>query len=248
MAPRSPTLAVIVVTLLAACATTTTTETQTRTDPTYLTGLTSEYSIRLDELRARDPSQPGRLPNAVIGGDETLTIAASMFQKEEFLGLDMVIQNQTEEPITLLRENLQLFDALGNRLIAVDDFEGAEQCGLRAKAGARRDYASHPMASDATPSSIPRNTSGSSADYLSKSTPGTQSISIDTASASAEDFNWMSDLTEVERTTAPLSLHIGGNENRPYWAYWRTHPDVEYPVTAMITLNNKRLIMKFDRD
>jgi hypothetical protein len=246
MAPRSPTLAVLVVTLLAACATTRTTETQSPTDPTYLRGRTSEYSVRLDELRARDSDQPNRLPYALVGGDETMTIAASMFRKDHYLALDMVVQNQTGEPLTLHRDNIQLFDGMGNRLSAVDDWEGADQYGLRAKAVARRDYASHSKDGDATPASIPRNSSSSPGDYLKKSPSTVQPIDDEAGTAPGVDFNLMGDVREDERSPTPLTLLVPGNQSRPYWAYWHTTEKLSFPLMAMVTVNHKRVLLKYE--
>jgi len=236
MALRVPTVAMLL--LLVACASTR--EGPPRGDPTYLEGITTRYSIRLDELRPQATHRHADLPGAVVAGDETITATGSLMREGPYLALDLVIQNRGDQTLVLHRENLKLRDNLGTRLAAVADFEGAEHLGLRGQATQRVAQGLQPDLTVGTTTAAPSPLTLRS-EAPRKQTPRETG---DRPVASSDPRGWGSDVTAEARAAAPEAIFLDPGEHRAYWAYWMAE-SVEYPLFVMIHLDGRSLLMKF---
>lgn len=242
---------VLVLLILAACATTapqtevTTVETE---DVLYLTGETTRFSVRLDEVRSqRAYHREDRLPNAVVAGDQTVTVVASLFRHDDVYTLDMVIQNPGSEPILLDRELMHLYDNRGLKLVPMLDWKEGHLYGLRAHQEHQRGYAH--LGTDFE-SGQPGTRPDAARPKQSKKPTATARPSTrasDTANAAPPDFSWLSELQmEAETLMLPASLQLQPGDNAAYWAYWSAGDEkVELPITAAVIVDGKRMLFRF---
>ena len=90
---RRSLLFVVLLPLLAACGSSApppTAEVGSFEPARYLEGVGSRYSVRLDTLTEADQPEEA-MPAALVAGDETVTIVASLFRVDDVFTLDMVI-------------------------------------------------------------------------------------------------------------------------------------------------------------
>lgn len=238
MALRVPTVAMLV--LLVACASTP--EGSIRGDPTYLEGITTRYSIRLDELRPQATHRHADLPGAVVAGDETVTATGSLLRQGPHLVLDLVVQNRGDQPLVLRRENLQLRDNLGARLTEVVDFVGAEHLGLRGQATQRVARGLQPDPTAGSPLASPTPLAQRSArPQKHRTESGTRTV------ATTDALEWNPGPAGVRTSPpAPEVLSLDPGAHRATWAYWQAESP-EYPLFLMIHLEGRSLLMKFDQ-
>ncbi len=258
MARRSI-LFVLVSLLLAACATT-----APRTIPVaddsavvYQQGVTTRYSVSMDELRssATAPRQH-RLPNALVAGDQSLTVAASLFRRGDIFTLDLIIQNQSDHRFEIDRSRFALFDNRGRHLQAMYDWPEGENYGLRSVREFRRDYAH--LGRDFEESGAPRVHERGSRDPNRNRVERDVNVlvSIDSATNSVNtDYSWISDLQFDEQTLVlPQVAELFPGQNRAYWAYWRVPTQgsqnakttIEFPLTATVVIDGKRMLFRFE--
>jgi len=242
MASRIPTLALL--TLLAACATTAP-QTDSSTDanaPTYLQGLSSKYSIRLDEIDSQgSQARAKQLPNGLAAGDETITLCAALFRKGNVFGLDLVVDNHDLKPFDLYRENISIRDNTGRDLKHGEDFAGAQSVGLRGLSSSRLAQGLIPGTRQSTtrtpdPQTIPEITS----------IRGMKNITPPVETTNRPTLQLASDVeVEMLNPDLPDILQVDPGEGRVYWSYWQGS-DVDFPVYVTVSVNGRRLLFKFD--
>lgn len=250
MARRFPTF-VVLMPMLAACATTApgpVVEPSMVDEAVYLEGVTTRYSVRLDELRESARSDRNcRLPNAVVAGDQTMTVAASLFRCDDVYTLDLVIQNLSDEAIEFDRARLELFDNLGDRLNPMYEWEEGRNFGLRAEQSTFRGY-KH-MGTDfqggQAGSKAEKAHTGTEQKMVAHSVPAGSRVGMEGNERTPLDFTWLAELEMEETVTLPDVLSIEGHRNVPYWAYWRGK-SVNLPLTAILVIDGKRMLMRFD--
>lgn len=250
MARRFPTF-VALLPLLAACATTAPmSEDHLVTSPdgeaVYLNGITTRYSVRLDELRAKQgSSRVDRLPHAVVAGDATMTVAGSLFRHHDVFALDLVLRNHSKEPLLLERAQIDLIDDEDRTLHQKAEWAQGMNYGLRALQV--RSLSFRPMGTDhqsgqagvhgGSQESNPIKPSLSSATRMD---PAIRSIDT------PMDVRWISDVSRTQDfVTVPSVLEIGPGEAGSYWAYWDA-VEVSYPVTVSLRIGGKRMLLRFD--
>ena len=64
--------------------------------------------------------------------------------------------------------------------------------------------------------------------------------------ADLNDFSWISELEmEDETMVLPATVQLEVDQNTAYWAYWRAK-EPEYPMTATVVIDGKRMLFRFD--
>ncbi len=245
MATRIPTFALLF--LLAACSATAPPAEVSHESaaPSFLQGISSRYSLRLDELGS-DGSRnlAAQLNGGVTAGDETLNFSAALFRVDDSFGLDMVVQNQGHRPFDLHREDIVLRDNAGRMLVPSQGFAGAEYCGLRGKTTTR-------LAQGVAPGT--RTNSASRQRNLSEApTPaGAQKLTairssrapVEISRGPSLDFVGTIDV-EIPNPELPNVVDVPVGKSRVYWSYW-TGSEVEYPVFVSVFVNDRHLLLKF---
>lgn len=243
---------VLVSLLLAACATTTPKPLVVEDDSAvvYLVGKTTRYSVSMDELKPNGSAhRRNRLPNALVAGDQSLTVAASLFHSGDIYTLDLIIKNHGDHPIEIDRSRLELMDDEGRHFDALYDWEEGIYYGLRSIRELNRGYAH--LGTDFEESGH------GGEDTRSQKPPPKKTIheKLDAAAAtrmgenaSLNDFSWISELEmEDETVVLPETLELYAGQNRPYWAYWRAK-EPEFPMTAIVVVDGKRMLFRFDEN
>jgi len=244
MARLYPTL--LVVPLLAACASTS--PKAPPGDVFYLHGMDSDYSVRASELHTTKFGELVKdLPSALLAGNEEFTVAASVFRHGENVTLDMIVANHSSQELRLNRADVYIFDYMGNKLASLGEWKDGVNYGLRSlvQKGDVYTYLDQP-------SETPRSYGQETPDAGSTNKPGTSQVTPpnrDTRSSLEEDSADLDMLTNpitVRRynAVAPKTLVVKPGEKKPYWAYFKTK-DLVFPVTAVVRLNGKRLIFRF---
>lgn len=251
MARRIPTLVVLSL-LLAACATTQpgpVVDSSAVGDAVYLEGISTRFSVRLDELRSSlRGNRNSKMPNAVVAGDQTVTVAAALFRCDDVYTLDLVINNLGDKTVHVDRSRIELFDDRGDRLNVMLDWQNGERFGLRAETSPFRGYrhlgtdfqagqtgAKAEQARSASQSKLPERTHQTVGDL--------NALKSDDL---PQDFSWLSALKLEEQTiTLPDQLPVEPKSNTPYWVYWRG-ARVQPPLTAIVVIDGKRMLFRFD--
>jgi len=214
----------------------------------------------MDELRPKASAvRQNRLPNAVVAGDQSLTVAASLFRRGDIFTLDLIVQNQSDHRFEIDRSRFALFDNRGVHLLAMYDWPEGENYGLRSIREFRRDYAH--MGRDFEDVKPGRDREGEPSDsreHASKRLQG-QSSSASHSLPSPDqqvnsDYSWISDLQfDAQTLVLPTVCELFPKENRAYWAYWQLAPQednssshVEYPLTATVVIDGKRMLFRFE--
>lgn len=253
MARRFPTF-VVLLPLLAACATTAPTAhradeaayvTSADGQAVYLSGVTSRYSVRLDELRvSHATARESRLPHAVVAGDATMTVAGSLFRHGDVFTLDMIVRNHGEEPIEIDRAYVELYDDQGNELSPMLDWERGPEYGLRALQTRHRGY--HHMGTDHQAGQAGVGEDRKPAPRDKGITNRVDQKAALKASETPMDISWISELAQQrELITLPAVIVLPPGEDMPYWAYWKGR-DLHYPLTVSLRIGGKRMLLRFD--
>ncbi|HKI83401.1 MAG TPA: hypothetical protein VKA63_03610 [Candidatus Krumholzibacteria bacterium] len=245
MARLYPTL--LVVPLLAACASTS--PQGPPGDVFYLHGIDSDYSVRASELHTEKfEALVQDLPGALLAGNEEFTVAASVFRRGDNVTLDMIVANHSSQELRLNRADVYIFDYMGNRLASLDDWSDGQNYGLRSlvKQGDEYTYFDQPQ-------EMPRKygQEGQSAGTTNKPAGSQVSPANPDTRSSLED-----DSTELDMLTSPIKVRrfnavapqilvVKPGEKKPYWAYFKSK-DMVFPVTAIVRLEGKRLIFRFE--
>lgn len=255
MARRIPTLALLP--FLFACATThpspapTTSQDSSVLDtaPTYLVGVSTRFSLRLDELQP-DQQNPTRMPEGVVAGDEALTVAAAMFRDGEHFALDLVVRNRSGEALDLHRARTRLYDDQGARLDQVDDWPGAELYGLRARTRSHRDWVTMEGSRLASGGQSPTATGGASEAAPRKQVGALTSSASSVVQPAGHDLGWLASVprgeAEVEAPNAPPLLLLDPGQSAPYWIYWRADHELHWPLRAVVEIGGKKLLFQFE--
>ena len=245
MARLYPTL--LVVPLLAACA-----SSSPKAPPGevfYLHGIDSDYSVRASDLQTTQFAELVKdLPSALLAGNAEFTVAASVFRHGENVTLDMIVANHSSKELRLNRADVYIFDYMGTKLASVGDWKEGEKYGLRSlvKQGDVYTYIDQPP-------ETPRTYGQKTPESGSTKKPGTSQVAPvnpDTRSSLEDDSADLDMLTNpitVKRynALAPETLVVKPGEKKPYWAYFKTK-DLVFPVTAVVRLEGKRLIFRFE--
>lgn len=207
----------------------------------YLQGLDSEYSARVDRMGGDEfLAEDSSMRQGLLAGDDELYVAASMFESGEHLGLDLIVLNRGGEPVRVERGDLQVFDASGRALATVDDFAGADELGLRGKRELQPHVVHRGMPQpQGNPSPAP-----------STGTPGGKSALGSPAMAAAPAADWPVDLVSpsrpARRPNAPRVVDVGPGQGVATWGYFRGE-DPAWPLTAVLMLDDRQLLFRFDR-
>lgn len=250
MARRIPTL-VVLLPLLAACATTAPRgegrmATSSDGEAVYLQGVTTRYSVRLDELRAQQGrSRVDRLPNAVVAGDATMTVAGSLFRHPDVFALDLVIRNHGNEPIEIDRALITLTDDEDRLLTPLTDWAAGVDYGLRAmhvrNHGYRHMSADHQAGQAGVRGGETRATTKAETVPLTR----TQSPALKVGETPM-DVSWITELSlQRELVSVPSKLAVGPGAGTTYWAYWSADT-VSYPLTVSVRVGGKRMLLRFE--
>lgn len=256
MARRSPTLALLP--FLIACATThpspapTTSQDSSVLDtaPTYLVGVSTRFSLRLDELQP-EQQHPTRLPDGVVAGDDEVTVAAAMFRDGEHFALDLVVRNRGDEPLDLHRAGTRLYDDEGTRLDQIDDWPGAELYGLRARTRSHRDWVTMEGSRLAQGSPSRPAPGGGSHEAAPRKQVGALTASANSVTQPAvTDLGWLASVPRsepgIEAPNAPPMLLLDPGQSAPYWIYWRSDHEPHWPMRAVVEVGGKKLLFQFE--
>jgi len=74
-------------------------------------------------------------------------------------------------------------------------------------------------------------------------------LKLDSDQYLPQDMGWMMAMgDETPASPSVLEIEVPPHGNRAFWGYWDVPTqDVEYPLIAMITVNDRLLMMEFDR-
>jgi len=252
MAPRIPTLAMLLA--LAACATTAPRQVNEpdANAPIYLQGITTRYSLRLDEA-LQSVHRESALPGGLLAGDESLTLRAALYRSGDSFGLDLVLTNHEEHRIRLDRSKILIRDNAGRRLEPTHGYAGAEQHGLRGRTLARLDredvsvprdestLAAQRPAREAQPSAGRKSTVGA----LTASTPAPPETG-----QTAPDAVWIQRDAGPQLTTElPEIVEVDPEKTRTYWTYFSAQEldgGVQYPLYVTVSVNGRKMLLKFE--
>lgn len=250
MARRIPTL-VVLLPLLAACATTAPVgEARVATSPdgelVYLQGVTTRYSVRLDELRAKQGrSRVDRLPHAVVAGDATMTVAGSLMRHPDAFVLDLVVRNHGDQSLELDRAQITLTDDEDRLLTPRSDWARGVDYGLRAMHV--RDRGSRHMGTDHQAGQAGVRGDNTRLTTKPQVVPATRSQSPALkVGETPMDVTWITDLSiQKDLVSVPTKLAIAPGEGTTYWAYWNADT-VSFPLTVSVRIGGKRMLLRFD--
>lgn len=246
MATRIPTLALLP--LLAACAATApqTDLSTTAESPTYLQGISSRYSLRLDEINSSgSQNRAKQLPGGLAAGDESLTFCAALFRAGDSFGLDMVLQNHDLEPFDLYRANIVVRDNAGRRLEPTQGFAGAELYGLRGRTTARLAQGVIPGTRTSGVPAAHRPTSEAEPLAGTKRIAGMRGVGVPVETVRGPSLDFVGTVqAEIPNPELPDVVEVPPGKSRVYWSYW-TGNEVEYPLFVTVSVNDRRLLLKF---
>lgn len=242
-----------VLTLVAACSPSGTSTPRTeveggREEVTYLRGVESEYSMRLEDLSSEELlGSDTAMREALIAGDGDYYVAAALFRHDDYLTLDLIVLNHSADDLQIERSDLRLVDERGQWLTPVEDFDGAYRYGLRGKrantsVAAFFDAPTSGLSKESVISPDVMEGTGSS-QWKSR----TRSEIPRTRRPVGDDTTWRGATDPVQRSpNAPDVLTVGSREGRAYWGYWRAE-GLSPPLTAFVMLEDRHLIFRFDR-
>ncbi len=245
MARLYPTL--LVVPLLAACASTS--PQGPPGDVFYLHGIDSDYSVRASELHTEKfEALVQDLPGALLAGNEEFTVAATVFRRGENVTLDMIVANHSSQELRLNRADVYIFDYMGSRLASLDEWPDGQNYGLRKLLKQEDEYTYFDQ-----PPESPRIYGQESSSANTPNKPGASRVAPANpeAHSSLEDnsaeLDMLTNPIKVRRfnALAPQTLVVKPGEKKPYWAYFKSK-DLVFPVTAIVRLEGKRLIFRFE--
>lgn len=223
------------------------------TDPgvTYLEGVETEYSYRIEDLPGSEVLGPDTsMQKGLIAGDGEVYVATALFESDGYLTMDLIVLNHTGEEIQLARDDLKLVDHRGRWLTPVGDWRGAEQVGLRGKTQANRSATWTGGPDPAFDSPVP---GGSLVDPGSmdaemgnrQKMPTDQRTNARPRSVTPERWDPPVD-PRRDRAGATSELVVDPHAGRTWWAYWQAH-DLAYPLTAFVMLEDRHLVFRFQR-
>lgn len=245
MATRIPTFALLF--LMVACAATTPpTEVSNELETeSFLQGISSRYSLRLDELESDGSrSLAHQLQGGLAAGDESLNFSAALFRVDDSFGLDMVVQNQGEHSFDLHRDNIVLRDNSGHLLQPSQGFDGAKYCGLRGRTTTRLAQGVAPgtrstdTARQRQRSEVPTPAGKHRLVFMQGS-----EVPVETVRSPSLDYVGTVDV-EIPNPELPNVVNVPAGKSRVYWSYWTAH-EVEYPVFVSVFVNDRHLLLKF---
>ena len=211
-----------------------------------LTGVTSDYSIRLAELPKYDElDSDSSMREGLVAGDKAVHVAVAAFEVKSYLALDLIVNNREDLPLEIERADVRLVDSKGQWMVPIDDFPGAEQYGLRG-----RSYHPDPNVpydglglydSDATPDAL---------GYHSVSSNGKSSrqIPVSEPSSRVQGNGPIYTSWNGQAPVAPQTLKVPGGEGRAWWVYWRHDREPAFPLTAFVTVEGRHMIYIFDKE
>jgi hypothetical protein len=233
---------------LAACAATIpqTDLSTNATSPTYLQGISSRYSLRLDEINSSgSQNRAKQLPGGLAAGDESLTFCAALFKDGDSFGLDMVLQNHGLEPFDLYRANIVVRDNAGRRLEPIHGFAGAELYGLRGRTTARLAQGTIPGTRSSSTLAAQRPATEAPSLTGSKRIAGMEGVGVPVETTPGPSLDFVGSVqTEVPNPELPDVVDVPPGKSRVYWSYW-TGEEVEYPLFVTVSVNDRRLLLKF---
>jgi hypothetical protein len=217
---------------------------------TYLDGVETEYSYRLENLPGSEVLGPDTsMRNGLIAGDGEVFVASALFESDGYFTMDLIVLNHTDVPVHLERKDVRLVDHKGRWLKPVGDWRGAEHVGLRGKSQASRS-AQWTGGPDPAFDASPR--------YGSLVDPGSMDGEMGNRQKTPADTAPRNRLKPTQRrwdppvegatdpAGAPQELVVDGNVGRTWWAYWQGQ-DVAYPLTAFVMLEGRHLVFRFQR-
>lgn len=251
MASRIPTFALLF--LMAACATNAPRlgEQPDASESTYLQGITTRYSLRLDEAK-QAAHRASALPGGLLAGDEALTLRAALFHQGDQFGLDLVLSNHDTSPVRLERSKILIRDNAGRQLSPTLGYAGAEHQGLRGRTLARIDRGGQPASMEDESMVTGQTDPGTGPTPAQKQPTGTVTASTQQYTATGAPFPDVAGVTlpkDVERRTLlPDLMEIEPNQTRAYWSYFSAADlgaQLQYPLYVTVTLNGRKMLLTF---
>lgn len=238
MARLNPTLLVVPL-LLTACASSK--PASSPGDAPYLQAVNSDYSTRTDQVQS-DAFENLRmeLPESLVAGNQDMTVAAAMFAKDDYFTVDLVIHNHSGRPLEISRADMYVMDYMGTHLAPVSDWDGAENYGLRSEVRKETEYA-YLAGRDQVPGS-----------YSQAQDSGGGKVSDSGGNIpvydEGSDLDMLTEPVKLKHfeVVAPPIMTIDAGQKRPYWAYF-TSDEVVFPVSAVVRMDGKRLIFRFEK-
>jgi hypothetical protein len=238
---------------LAACATKAPRlgEAPDASEPSYLQGITTRYSLRLDEAQ-QAAHRESALPGGLLAGDESLTLRGALFRQGSEFGLDLVLSNHDTSPIRLDRNKILIRDNAGRELTPTAGYAGAEQHGLRGRTIARIDRGGMPVPRE-DGALTQRGERSSERESPAKSLPSTVSAStqmpLPAQGAPVPDVAWSTLPRDYDaRALLPDVVEVESNNTRAYWSYYSAaalEGGVEYPLYVTVSVNGRKMLLKF---
>lgn len=220
--------------------------------PVYLEGVTSEYSVRLDQFQPQDASSTQRMPAAVVAKDKRsgAMVVASLHRVGPNYALDLIVHNLGTEPVELPRARVRLYDQLGTQLKQVEDWPGAENVGLRASLNSQGRQQEQEFVDDLHLASVLDSEGATSAGPAGNPLKGGAGDTGQQTASSSPNFNGPS-LTRVSadrgQVKAPEMLRVEPDASQPFWVYWSTEGRaLTMPLTAVVQLGDRGLLFRFD--
>ncbi len=210
---------------------------------TTLSGVTSDYSIRLAELPRYEELGPrSSMLEGLVAGDKTVHVAVAAFEVTPYLALDLIVNNLQNIPLRIDRSDVRLVDSKGQWMSPVDDFPGAEKYGLRG-----RSYRPDPTVPYDGLGLYDPETTPDAMGYASSPSTGKGSQNLPAAQSSRVNDSGPVYLGWNEQApTAPPTLKVPGGEGRAWWVYWRYEEEPVFPLTAFVTVEGRHMIFVFD--
>lgn len=251
MASRIPTFALLL--LMAACATNAPRlgEQPDASEPIYLQGITTRYSLRLDEAK-QAAHRASALPGGLLAGDATVTLRAALFHQGDQFGLDLVLSNHDTSPLRLERSKILVRDNAGRQLSPTPGYAGAELHGLRGRTLARIDRGRLPASMEDETMATGQTEQGTGPTPAQKQPSGTVTASTQQYMPTGSPYPDVVGVTlppDVQsRTLLPDLMEIESNQTRAYWSYFSSAElgaDLQYPLYVTVVVNGRKMLLTF---